>query len=55
MLNTHFHLDYKVGNHFSFEEFGLKAEAKQGDELWIDEAPKQSRMFGFQLPEPPAP
>ena len=23
--------------------------------FWIDESPKQSRMFGFQLPEPPVP
>ena len=43
------------GNPFMLKEFGLKAEANQADEFWIDEAPKQSRMFGFQLPEPPVP
>ena len=36
-------------------EFGLSAEANQADEYWIDEAPKQSRMFGFQLNEAPVP
>ena len=31
------------------------AEANKADEYWIDEAPKQSRMFGFQLQEEPVP
>ena len=53
LLNTHLHLDHIFGNPFMLKEFGLKAEANQADEFWIDEAPKQSRMFGFQLPEPP--
>ena len=55
LLNTQLHVDHIVGNTFMLQEFGLKAEANQADEFWIDEAPKQSRMFGFQLPEPPAP
>ena len=37
------------------KEFGLSAEANKADEFWIDEAPKQSRMFGFQLQEEPVP
>ena len=37
------------------KEFGLSAEANKADEYWIDEAPKQSRMFGFQLQEAPVP
>ena len=53
LLNTHLHLDHIFGSPFMLKEFGLKAEANQADEFWIDEAPKQSRMFGFQLPEPP--
>ena len=55
LLNTHLHLDHIFGNPFMLKEFGLKAEANQADEFWIDEAPKQSRMFGFQLQEPPVP
>ena len=47
LLNTHLHLDHIFGNPFMLKEFGLKAEANQADEFWIDEAPKQSRMFGF--------
>ena len=55
LLNTHLHLDHIFGNPFMLKEFGLKAEANQADEFWIDEAPKQSRMFGFQLQEARAP
>lgn len=55
LLNTHLHLDHIFGNPFLLKEFGLKAEASQADEFWIDEAPKQSRMFGFQLHEKPVP
>mgnify|MGYP000105120055 CR=1 FL=1 len=53
LLNTHLHLDHIFGNPFMLKEFGLKAEANQADEFWIDEAPKQSRMFGFQLDRKP--
>ena len=52
LLNTHLHLDHIFGNPFMLREFGLSAEANQADEYWIDEAPKQSRMFGFQLKHP---
>ena len=55
LLNTHLHLDHIFGNPFMLKEFGLKAEANQADEFWIDEAPKQSRMFGFHLTEEPVP
>ena len=51
LLNTHLHLDHIFGNPFMLKEFGLSAEANKADEYWIDEAPKQSRMFGFQLQE----
>lgn len=52
LLNTHLHLDHIFGNPFVQREFGLKPEANQADEFWIEDAPKQSRMFGFKLPEP---
>ncbi len=55
LLNTHLHLDHIFGNPFILKEYGIKAEAHQADEFWIDEAPKQSRMFGFNLPEPTVP
>ena len=54
-LNTHLHLDHIFGNPFMLKEFGLKAEANQADEFWIEEAPKQSRIFGSQLKEQPVP
>ena len=55
LLNTHLHLDHIFGNPFMLKEFGLKAEANQADEFWIEEAPKQSRMFGFHLQVAPVP
>ena len=51
LLNTHLHLDHIFGNPFLLQEYGLKAEANQADEFWLEQAPAQSRMFGFQLPE----
>lgn len=55
LLCTHLHLDHIFGNPFLLREFGLKAEAHQADEFLLDEAAKQSRMFGFKVQEAPAP
>ena len=51
LLNTHLHLDHIFGNPFLLKEYGLQAEANQMDEFWLEQAPAQSRMFGFKLPE----
>ena len=53
LLNTHLHLDHIFGNPFMLKEFGLKAEANQADEFWIDEAPKQSRLPTAGSPRAP--
>lgn len=55
LLCTHLHLDHILGNPFMLKEFGLKAEANQADEFWLEYAPQQSRMFGFQLNEEAVP
>ncbi|MDR0988862.1 MAG: MBL fold metallo-hydrolase [Prevotellaceae bacterium] len=55
LLNTHLHLDHIFGDAFISKEFNLTVEAHQADEFWIQEAPKQSRMFGFEWEEAPAP
>ena len=55
LLNTHLHLDHIFGNPFILREYGLKAEANQADEFWLEQAPAHARSFGFQIPEKPAP
>jgi glyoxylase-like metal-dependent hydrolase (beta-lactamase superfamily II) len=55
LLNTHLHLDHIFGNPFVVREFGIQPEACQADEFWLEEAPKQSRAFGFELCETPVP
>ena len=52
---THLHLDHIFGNPFMLKEYGVKAEANQADEFWLERAPQQSRMFGFELKEAPVP
>ncbi|MGL4852862.1 MAG: MBL fold metallo-hydrolase [Phocaeicola sp.] len=51
LLNTHLHLDHIFGNPFIYNTYDIKAEAHQLDEFWLEQAPNQSRMFGFQLRE----
>lgn len=53
LLNTHLHLDHIFGNPFILREYGLQAEAGQQDEFWLEQAPIQSRLFGFQINEEP--
>ena len=55
LLCTHLHLDHMFGNPFMLKEYGVKAEANQADEFWLERAPQQSRMFGFELKEAPVP
>ena len=55
LLCTHLHLDHIFGNSFMLKEFGLKAEANQADEFLLEHAAQQSRLFGFELEEKPAP
>lgn len=55
LLNTHLHLDHIFGNNFVEAEYGLQPEAHHADEFWIEEAPQQSRMFGFPLKDVPHP
>lgn len=55
LLCTHLHLDHIFGNPFMLQEYGLKAEANQADEFWLERAPQQSRMFGFELKDTPVP
>ena len=55
LLNTHLHIDHICGNTFCERTFGVKSEAHEADLFWVEEAPKQSRMFGLKLDAEPAP
>jgi len=55
LLNTHLHLDHILGNPFVSRTFHLKPEADKADEFLLESASKQSRMFGFELPEEQVP
>ncbi|MCR4764724.1 MAG: MBL fold metallo-hydrolase [Bacteroidaceae bacterium] len=55
LLNTHLHVDHICGNPFCEKTFHVKSEAHEADLFWVEEAPKQSRMFGLRLDEEPAP
>ena len=55
LLNTNLHIDHICGNPFCELTFGVKSEAHEADLFWVDEAPKQSRMFGVRLDQAPAP
>ena len=55
LLNTHLHLDHIFGNPFVKQEYGVGPSANKADEFWLEEAPKQSRLFGFELKEQPIP
>ncbi len=55
LLNTHLHLDHILGNPFVCNEYGLKAEANQDDEFWLEGAKQQARMFGFEIQEEQVP
>lgn len=55
LLNTHLHLDHIFGNSFMLKEYGVKSNAHKEDEFWLENAPQQSRMFGFNYDEKTAP
>ena len=53
LLNTHLHVDHIFGNPFIYKEYGLRPEAGQQDEFWLEQARNQCHMFGFELNETP--
>ena len=55
LLNTHLHIDHICGKPFCEKTFGVKSESHEADLYWVEEAPKQSRMFGLRLDQVPTP
>lgn len=53
LLATHGHLDHNFGNHFIFDEFGLKVEIHRDDEEFIAHYEEQAeKFFGLHAIEP---
>ena len=48
LLNTHLHLDHIFGI-LHAEEFDYRQKQTKQTSIWIDEAPKQSRMFWLSV------
>ena len=51
LLNTHLHIDHIFGNPFLYHTYGLKAEANQKDEFWLEYADAQAKVFNVELPD----
>jgi hydroxyacylglutathione hydrolase len=51
LLDTHLHIDHIFGNPFLYHTYGLKAEANQKDEFWLEYADAQARAFDVKLPD----
>lgn len=51
LLATHLHVDHIFGNPFLYRTYGLKAEANQEDEFWLEYANAQANAFGVELPD----
>ena len=49
LLNTHLHLDHIFGNPFLLQEYGLKAEANQADEFWLEPSSCTSTDVRFPI------
>jgi len=56
LLATHGHLDHNWGNRALYDEFGIKAEARQEDAFFIEDLGRQAlNMFGMQHQDDEAP
>jgi len=53
LLNTHLHIDHALGNRFFYEEYGLKPEAHQADEFFINQMKIQADVFGIPMKDEP--
>jgi len=53
LLNTHLHIDHALGNRFIHEEYGLKSEAHQADEFFINQMKSKADMFGIPMKDEP--
>lgn len=55
LLNTHCHLDHVFGNRFMLEEYNLKANSSEYDEMNRKNSMQHALLFGLKMEEPPEP
>jgi len=53
LLNTHGHFDHLMGNGFVEKTWGLTSEIHKEDNYLVEQADRQSLMFGIPMPKPP--
>jgi hydroxyacylglutathione hydrolase len=55
LLNTHGHFDHLMGNAFVEKTWGIKSEIHKEDNHLVEQADRQSAMFGIPMLKPPLP
>jgi hydroxyacylglutathione hydrolase len=55
LLNTHCHIDHVLGNHFVFEQYGLKPQFNIGEQDVLDAVPAYAPAMGFRYELSPMP
>jgi len=55
LLNTHCHIDHVLGNRFVFDQYGLKPQFNQGEQMLLDEVPAYAPGMGFRYELSPQP
>lgn len=55
LLNTHCHIDHVLGNHFVFEQYGLKPQFHEGESGVLAAVPAYAPQMGFRYDVSPMP
>lgn len=51
LINTHFHVDHILGNHFACESFGLKPTGHSGSKMFWETAREFGSVFNLKVEE----
>lgn len=55
LIDTHLHFDHIFGNPFMYQEYGIKAEANEADQPWLDHVLDRIKTFGIRDCDKPVP